>query len=115
MSSPGPPPLSRHTPPCPRTATRCSLSCSLFLTPARAGATAARERATPPGGSTPDPSAPRPSLGSAAATSWLRPSRWSAGAVATARVGWHGASRNYQTPPDLVVKFQPLDIVGFIL
>src|SRR4029453_8935964 len=66
-----------------------------LLTPLLAAATAARERATPPGGSTPDPSAQRPSLGSAAATSWLSPSRGSAGAVATARVGWHGASRNY--------------------
>src|SRR2546426_2211665 len=71
-----------------------SHSCCL-LTPPLAAATAARERATPPGGSTPDPSAQRPSLGSAAATSWLSPSRWSVGAVAMARVGWHGASRNY--------------------
>src|SRR6266478_5187985 len=71
-----------------------SHSCCV-LTPPLAAATAARERATPPGGSTPDPSAQRPSLGSAAATSWLSPSRWSVGAVAMARVGWHGASRNY--------------------
>src|SRR5215471_5980162 len=68
-----------------------------WLTPLLAAATAAPERATPPGGSTPDPSAPRPSLGSAAAIAWLSPSRWSAGAGVTARGGWHGASRNYNT------------------
>src|SRR5205814_1278411 len=65
------------------------------LTSPLAATTAAPERATPPGGSTPDPSAQRPSRVSAAASAWLSPSRWSAGAGATARVGWHGASRNY--------------------
>jgi len=65
------------------------------LTPPLAAATAAPERAPPPGGSTPDPSAQRLSLVSAATMAWRSPSRWSAGAVAMARVGWHGASRNY--------------------
>ena len=63
------------------------LPTSCVLTLPRAAATAAPERATPPGGSTPDPSAQRPSLVSAATIAWLSPSRWSAGAVAMARVG----------------------------
>src|SRR5499427_7575661 len=66
-----------------------------LLTPPRAAATAARGTAAPHAVSRRGPSAQRPSLGSVVATSWLSPSPWSAGAVATARGGWHGASRNY--------------------
>src|SRR5262249_12123399 len=73
----------------------CYVSPHSLLTDPLAAATAAPERATPPGGSTPDPSAPRPSLVSAAAIAWRSPSRGSVGAVAMARGGWHGASRNY--------------------
>src|SRR5262252_3386661 len=64
------------------------------LTSSLAAATAARGTAGPLARSTPDLSAPRPSPGSAAAIAWLSPSRGSAGAVATTRGGWHGASRN---------------------
>src|SRR2546430_13030024 len=56
-------PAVGYTTPCPLTLTRRALSSSLCLTPALAAATAAPERATPPGGSTPDLSAQRPSLG----------------------------------------------------
>src|SRR5262249_51974248 len=77
------------------TATFHAHKAALFLKPSGAAATRARKRATPRAGSTPAPSTQRPSQVSTAATSWLSPSCGSAGAVATARVGWHGASRNY--------------------
>src|SRR5258708_4032148 len=86
--------------PCGRTSPAQTPSHGCFprpcvLTPPLAAATAARERAGLSASSTPDGSPPPPSPVSAAATAWPSPSRWSAGAVATACVGWHGASRNY--------------------
>ena len=90
---------SRADTPTPRqlTATRRSLSCALFLTPPRVVATAARERAAPRVGSRHGPSIPPPSPASEAAIAWRSPSRWSAGAVATARVSWRAANRSCST------------------
>src|SRR6266487_3202561 len=66
-----------------------------WLTPPRVVATAAPETAAPRAASRRDRSDLLPWPAYKAATAWLNPSRWSAGAVATARGGWHGASRNY--------------------
>src|SRR5438552_2351032 len=79
------------------TATRRSLPCALFLTPALAAATAARERAGLLARSTRDRSAPPPSLASAAATSWLTLSRALAQAVARADARRCEVSKSYST------------------
>ena len=87
---------SRADTPTPRqlTATRRSLSCSLFLTPALVVATAAHGRAAPRAASRHDRSAPPPSRAYTAATAWLSRCRWWARAAARAGVSWYGANRN---------------------
>src|SRR5207253_2175985 len=77
------------------TATRRSLPCALFLTPALVVATAARERATPHAASRRDPSGQRPWRASAAASAWPSPCRVSAQAGAEVGVSWREVSRNY--------------------
>src|SRR5207245_9838501 len=79
------------------TATRRSLPCALFLTPALVAATAARETAAPPAASRRDPSVPRPWQASAAASAWPSPCRASAPAGAEVGVSWREVSRNYST------------------
>src|SRR4029453_16070623 len=64
--------------PRPLTATRRSLPCSLFLTPALVVATAGRERAAPRPAPRRGPSVPRPWRASAAASAWPSPCRASA-------------------------------------
>src|SRR2546427_9668017 len=71
------------------TATRRSLSCSLFLTPLLAAATAARGRAAPRAGSTPGRSAPRPSLASGAASAWPSRCRGWVQAAREAGASWY--------------------------
>jgi hypothetical protein len=68
-------------------------SCVLTLPPA--AARGAHETTTLRATSRHGPSVPPPWPASRAATVWRSPSHWSAEAVATARGGWHGASRNY--------------------
>src|SRR5713101_7671330 len=72
--------------PTPRqlTATRRSLPCALFLTPALVVATAARGTAAPRAASRRDPSDQQPSRAYEVATAWPSPSPWSAQAVARA-------------------------------
>ena len=89
----------------PATPRRC-LSCSLFLTPALAAATVARETAAPRAASRHDPSVQRPWRASAAASAWRNHSQGSARTVSRAGARWYGASRNYHrhgtTPPAAV-------------
>src|SRR4029450_9001473 len=68
-------------------------SCGLTLPPA--AARVAHETTTLRATCRHGPPAPLPWPASRVATVWRSPSHWSAEAVATARVGWHGASRNY--------------------
>jgi len=72
-----------------------SLSCALFLTPALAVATAARETAAPRATSRRDPSAQPPWRVSATASAWPSRCRCSVRGVAMATVSWCEASRNY--------------------
>jgi hypothetical protein len=95
---------SRADTPTPRqlTAPRRSLSCALFLTPPRVGATAAHGRAAPRGASTRGRSPRPPSQVSVTATAW--PSRCCGSLRGGTRAGvsWHGANRNcnsYDTRP----------------
>src|SRR5262249_2362641 len=82
--------------PTPRqlTATRRSLPCSLFLTPALAAARAAPDTTALLSGTTHGQSAPRPSPAYRAASALRSPCRWWAGTGAGAGVGWHAASRS---------------------
>jgi hypothetical protein len=67
------------------------------LTPPRAGATAAPERAAPRAGSRHGRSVQRPWRASAAASAWPSPCRVSAQAGAGVGVHWREVSRNYST------------------
>src|SRR5215831_10324933 len=66
-----------------------------LLIPPPAVARVAHETTTLRATSRHGPSVPPPWPASRAATVWRSPSHWSAETVATARGGWHGASRNY--------------------
>src|SRR5262249_32296583 len=76
------------------TATRRSLPCSFFLTPALAAARAAPDTTALLSGTTHGQSAPRPSPAYRAAIASRSPYRWWAGTGAGAGVGWHAASRS---------------------
>src|SRR5215831_8783784 len=85
--------------PTPRqlTATRRSLPCSRFLTPALVVATVARGRAAPRATSRRGPSVQQPWRVSVAASASPSPCRASAPAGAAGGVSWRAVSRNYST------------------
>jgi hypothetical protein len=93
-------PAGRADTPTPRqlTATRRSLPCALFLTPALVVATAARGRAAPRAASRRDPSVQRPSRASAAASAWPSPCRALAPAAAAPGASWREASKAASSP-----------------